>query len=683
MRPTHVSGRRWIVTLTTMLSLIALVSVSAFAQSRSAHQRAAPLSPVRAVVYLTAHARAIGGPAGRPGPSTPQGGPAAIKRDLAALKWARADAAIVPWAFPGSAADRRFGAVLAAIVSTHAHVRAVALIDRPRGTEVAQLNALASSRALLPGYLRIGSAPAVFVAPADQALRSCTRALRWRAAAGRFWLAQATFPGYGRCPKAADAWFRDTPDARSSRSGRTFLIRPGFWPTRASAPSLARSPAAWLRTVARMNASAAPLQIVDSLNDWARGTAIGPSAAWPSESGFGSYLDALHVQSPGGAPLSAPPAVEAVAISGVSAHQASVTATITGAGPGSALWVEFGPTIAYGQTTAPLSLAGASARQTVTVVLPVLSAGTAYHARVSVTSPAGAAMSADSVFTTLADPRGVRLAAAGDIACNPASDDFNGGAGTATDCHQLGVSDAILAGEYDAVLPLGDLQYESGTASQFAASYAPSWGRLKAITHPAVGNHEYGTPGAAPYYQYFGAEAGQPAQGYYSYELGSWHVIVINSNCAQIDGCGIGSPQDIWLRADLAAHPARCTLAYWHHPRFSSGQAGDAGSMETIWTDLFNAGAEIVLNGHDHEYERFAPQDGEGKLDEIHGIREFVVGTGGKNHMNFRAIKANSEVHDNSSFGFLELALNDGLYSWRFVPDPPGGFSDSGSGSCH
>jgi hypothetical protein len=160
-------------------------------------------------------------------------------------------------------------------------------------------------------------------------------------------------------------------------------------------------------------------------------------------------------------------------------------------------------------------------------------------------------------------------------------------------------------------------------------------------------------------------------------------VIVINSNCAQIDGCGVGSPQDIWLRADLAAHPARCTLAYWHHPRFSSGQAGDAGSMDTIWTDLFSAGAEIVLNGHDHEYERFAPQDGEGKLDEIHGIREFVVGTGGKNHMNFRAIKANSEVHDNTSFGFLELALNDGLYSWRFVSDPPGGFSDSGSGSCH
>ena len=225
-----------------------------------------------------------------------------------------------------------------------------------------------------------------------------------------------------------------------------------------------------------MNASAAPLQIVDSLTDWARGTAIGPSAAWPSASGFGSYLDALHAQAPGGAPVSAPLAVEAVSISGVSAHQASVTATVTGAGPGSALWVEFGPTIAYGKKTAPLSLTGASARQTVTVTLPVLSAATAYHARISVTSPAGPAMSADSVFTTLTDPRGVRLAAAGDIACSPISDDFNGGAGTATTCHQLGVSNAILAGEYDAVLPLGDLQYESGIGGPVRGLVRPELG---------------------------------------------------------------------------------------------------------------------------------------------------------------------------------------------------------------
>ena len=495
MRPITARRRRGIVALATTLALIALASASALAESRSAHRRDVPRSPLRAVFYPAAKARATANTAGRPGPSTPQGGPAAIRRDLEALKWAWADAAIVPWTFPGSAADRRFGAVLSAIASTQAHVRAVALIDRPRGTEVAQLNALARSRTRSPGYLRIGSAPAVFVAPADHALRSCRRALRWRAAAGRLWLAQATFPGYSRCRRAADAWFRDTPDTRSARSRGTFLIRPGFWPVGPSAPTLARSPATWLRTVARMNASAAPLQIVDSLTDWARGTAIGPSAAWPSASGFGSYLDALHAQAPGGAPVSAPLAVEAVSISGVSAHQASVTATVTGAGPGSALWVEFGPTIAYGKKTAPLSLTGASARQTVTVTLPVLSAGTAYHARISVTSPAGPAMSADSVFTTLADPRGVRLAAAGDIACSPISDDFNGGAGTATSVTSWASRTRSSRASTTRCSPLGDLQYESGTAAQFAASYDPSWGRLNAIAHPAVGNHEYGSSG--------------------------------------------------------------------------------------------------------------------------------------------------------------------------------------------
>ena len=214
-------------------------------------------------------------------------------------------------------------------------------------------------------------------------------------------------------------------------------------------------------------------------------------------------------------------------------------------------------------------------------------------------------------------------------------------------------------------------------------SYGPSWGRLRAITRPAVGNHEYGSLGATPYFQYFGAAAGEPGKGYYSYELGSWHLIAINSNCTQIGGCASGSPEELWLRADLAAHPARCTLAYWHHPRFSSGQAGDNGFMSAIWTDLYAAGADLVLNGHEHDYERFAPQDASGERDDLNGVREFVVGTGGKNHMTFKTAKENSELRDTSSFGFLDLTLGDAGYSWRFVSDPPGGLSDSGTGTCH
>ena len=664
------------------LAFAVLLAVAAVAQSGSTQRAAKRHAPLRAVFYLTAPVR-TSGLAVRPAGRYARDDAGAVKRHLVALAWARADAAILPWALPGSPADRKLAAVLAAIASKHAHVRGVALLNRSQGSEARQIGALAGGPATSPGYLRIGSRPAVFVAPANRALRSCTIALRWRAAARAFWLAQATFPGYGRCHSAADAWFRDQPNARSAKATGTYLIRPGFWPSGAKAATLARSPDGWERAVEKMNASGAPLQLVDSLNDWARGTAIEPSAAWRSASGFGTYLDALHAQAPGAAPHAAPPRLEAVAVTGVTAHEASVAATVAAGSTAAAWWIEFGATTAYGQMTAPVSLPARSAPRSVTGALSALSAATAYHSRIVVASAVGTVASTDATFTTLPDPRSVRIAAAGDIACDPDSSAFNGGTGTITECHQLGVSDAILAGGYDAVLPLGDVQYDSGTAADFAASYQPSWGRLKAITHPAVGNHEYGSPGAAPYFQYFGGAAGSPDKGYYSYDLGSWHLIVVNSNCAQIGGCSSGSPQEVWLRADLAAHPVQCTLAYWHHPRFSSGQNGDAESLDTIWGDLYAAGADVVLNGHDHDYERFAPQNAAGQRDDVAGVREFVVGTGGKNHMSFKAIKPNSELHDTSSFGFLELTLSAGSYAWRFVSDPPGGLADSGSGACH
>ena len=669
--------RRRLVASAVALGVIALASATGIAQSHAPHSQAKARAPIRAVFYLTAPVPPAA--AGRAAPSAA----GAVKSHLAALKWAWADAAIIPWSIPGSAADRRIAAVLAAITATHAHVRAAALLDRPQGSELALLNALSQSRATARGYLRIGSKPAVFVAPIDRTLRSCVRARQWRAAGRSFWLAQATFPGYGRCREAADAWFRDDADLRTTRTSATFLIRPGVWTSSASSPSVARSAAAWQSSIERMNISGAPLQLVDSLNDWVRGSAIEASNAWPSESGFGHYLDALHERPPGVATVAAAPGVEAVAISGVTAHEASLATTVS-AGSAAAAWrVEYGTTTAYGLETAPMPVSTVTSRATVTAVLPALSAATRYHARVVVTSSVGAVASPDSAFTTLADGRTFRIAAAGDIACDPASGPFNGGLGTATACHQQGVSDAILAGGYDAVLPLGDLQYENGTASAFQVSYGPSWGRLTAITHPAVGNHEYGTPGATPYFQYFGAAAGEAGKGYYSYELGAWHLIVINSNCTQIGGCASGSPEELWLRADLAAHPARCTLAYWHHPRFSSGQAGDNGFMSAIWTNLYASGADLVLNGHEHDYERFAPQDAEGDRDDANGVREFVVGTGGKNHMTFKTIKENSEVRDTSSFGFLDLTLSDVGYSWNFVSDPPGGTTDSGTGSCH
>ncbi len=681
MRPSRTHERRPIVSAAA-LGLLALAFVTAGARSGPPHAGTRARAPLRAIVYLTAPVR-LGDSALRPAPTSRRDDSAAIGRHIAALQWARADVAIIAWSPPSSAADRKLTAVLATIASSRARLRVAALLDHPHGTEVSQIETLAASQASSPGYLRIRSRPAVFVASADRSLRSCVRARRWRVAARAFWLAQAAFPGYRRCLSAADSWFGDEPDARSGRAPGTFMIRPGFWPSGTTTPTVERSMDAWQRSIARMNASGAPLQIVDSLKDWAGGTAIEPSAAWPSGSGFGAYLDALHAQPPGVVRRVTAPSVEAVRFSRVTAHSASVETAVSAGNAAGAWWVEFGPTTAYGQMTAPVSISVATPRREVKATLSALSAATAYHARVVVSTSAGTVASPDSVFTTQADPSSVRVAAAGDIACDPSSSSFNGGVGTATECHQRGVSDAILAGRYDAVLPLGDVQYESGSADEFAGSYEPSWGRLKAITHPAVGNHEYGSPGAAQYFRYFGAAAGDPERGYYSYDLGSWHLIVLNSNCARIGGCAEGSLQEVWLRADLAAHPVRCVAAYWHHPRFSSGQNGDTQAMTTIWADLYAAGADVVLSGHDHDYERFAPQDAAGVRDDSRGIREFVVGTGGKNHMKFKAIEANSEVHDTSSFGFLEVTLSDGAYAWKFVSDPPGGLSDSGSGICH
>ena len=276
---------------------------------------------------------------------------------------------------------------------------------------------------------------------------------------------------------------------------------------------------------------------------------------------------------------------------------------------------------------------------------------------------------------------GVRVAAAGDIACDPTSSSFNGGQGSGLNCRQLATSDMLVGAGYAAVLPLGDIQYEDGAYSKFLASYDPSWGRVKSITKPAPGNHEYRTSGAAGYYQYFGGAAGDPAKGYYSYELGGWHLVALNSNCSEV-ACDAGSPQEQWLRADLAAHAAACTLAYWHHPRFSSGVHGSDSTYTAFWQALYDAGADVVLSGHDHDYERFAAQTPSGNRDSRRGLRQFVVGSGGKELRRFSTIRANSEARDAASLGVLELTLGAHAYAWRFRP-AVGSFTDSGSTSCH
>jgi hypothetical protein len=275
------------------------------------------------------------------------------------------------------------------------------------------------------------------------------------------------------------------------------------------------------------------------------------------------------------------------------------------------------------------------------------------------------------------------VAAAGDIACDPVDSQFNGGNGTSTACRQLATSNILLASDLAAVLPLGDNQYENGSASKFMQSYDASWGHVFSLTKPVPGNHEYQTQGAAGYYSYFGSRAGDPTKGYYSYDIGAWHIIALNSECAYIvGGCGSGSPEETWLRNDLASHTNTCTLAYWHRPRFSSGFNGGNSAFAAWWTDLYNAHADIVLNGHDHDYERFAPQDPARHADP-NGIREFVVGTGGENHLPFENQAANSEVFNSETFGVLKLTLHSSSYDWQFVPEAGQTFTDSGTSTCH
>lgn len=234
------------------------------------------------------------------------------------------------------------------------------------------------------------------------------------------------------------------------------------------------------------------------------------------------------------------------------------------------------------------------------------------------------------------------------------------------------------------VAALGDLALKNGSAAEFANCYDKTWGAFKSRTRPAPGNHEFHSSGATPYFDYFGAAAGDSKKGYYSYQLGSWHIISMNGECKDIGGCQTGSPEEKWLRADLRAHPAACTLAYWHEPLFSSGAEHDNNyHYRDFWRDLYAAHATIVLNGHDHDYERFAPQTPDGKADPAHGIREFVVGTGGNHPRPFGPPKPNSQVRKAFTFGVLKLTLRAHSYDWQFIPIAGQTFSDSGSGSCH
>jgi acid phosphatase type 7 len=268
------------------------------------------------------------------------------------------------------------------------------------------------------------------------------------------------------------------------------------------------------------------------------------------------------------------------------------------------------------------------------------------------------------------------IATAGDIACAP------GNATSASACREASTAQLIEVLDPTAVLALGDNQYDEGQLGSYRKSYGTTWGQVLSITHPVPGNHEYESGNANGYFQYFGGRAGTPSVPYYSFDLGAWHLIALDGECSYIGGCGAGSPEERWLARDLATHHNVCTLAYWHEPRFSSGEHGSDATYQAFWTDLYAANADVVLNGHDHDYERFAPQTPTGVADPQRGIREFVVGTGGKSQRPFRKIRPNSQVRADG-FGVLELTLQPTSYAWRFLPVAGASNGDSGSADCH
>ena len=257
------------------------------------------------------------------------------------------------------------------------------------------------------------------------------------------------------------------------------------------------------------------------------------------------------------------------------------------------------------------------------------------------------------------------------------------GAGDIASCDRSGDSKtaALVEDIAGTVFTTGDNTYDKGTLGEFETCYDPTWGAFRNRTRPSPGNHDYETVDAIGYFTYFGSAAGDPARGYYAYDLGAWRIYSLNSNCSEVGGCDAGSPQRAWLKADLAGNPRQCVLAYWHHPRFSSGEHGNNPRVKGLWTALYQAGADVIVNGHDHDYERFAKLRPNGDR-ASHGMREFVVGTGGAERRPFGRIKAHSQARNASTFGVIKLTLRATSYEWRFVPQAGKTFTDRGSTTC-
>ena len=527
-----------------------------------------------------------------------------IQEHIEAMQYGKIDAGIISWWGQGHHTDGRIASILAATAGS-GFAWTIYHEGESRGDPTvdditADLTYLRDQYSQDESYLKINGRFVVFV-NAD-ASDGCAMVTRWTQANTsdiNAYIVLKVFPGYQTCSNQPQNWHQYSPDNDADlQNGYSYTISPGFWKV-GETPRLDRDLNRWGQNIRDMIASGAPLQLVTSFNEWGEGTSIETAIEWSSLSGYGAFLDLLHNDGGGNSKNYLP------FIHDFAEKKESATLTVKSTPP-----------------TLPPSTTTSTSTPT-----------------------------AISMPTATSTPTATS---------NPASDPILVGAGDIAECDRQ--DDEATANLLDSIpgtiFTTGDNAYEYGTAEEFATCYDPSWGRHKDRTRPSPGNHDYRTNSGGPYYDYFGAAAGEPSKGYYSYDLGQWHIIVLNSNCSDIGGCEAGSPQELWLRQDLAANPTICTLAYWHHPLFNSGKHGNRTSMKGFWQALDDYGADVVLAGHAHHYERFSPQDPNGRADPVNGIREFIVGTGGKNHFAIEQILPNSEVANDDTFGVLKLTLH-------------------------
>lgn len=562
-----------------------------------------------------------------------------FKWQVSKLAEAKQEVAIASWWGIGTKEDSAFSTIISNFMSRadnpYPNLRWAVYYedegfeDPSVSTLVADLNHIKARFASSPYFLKSNNKPVVFVYAGSNDVPG-SMLQRWSSAnaqlGNHFYIVLKVFPGFETSSYQPDSWHQYAPAVRGGvHAPYSAFVSPGFWLDDGSPERLVRNPSSFESAVKTMVNSNVTWKLTETWNEWGEGTSVEPGVHVRTNQTTGA--DELNTT---GYPF------ENLYIDILKNNLPSLEQ-----GTGSQLTQV--PSVTSSPQTTPT---------------PVLSP------------------TPSSILTNQT------IVAVGDMVCGQAS--------TGAACKQMETSDLALSLNPSAVLVLGDVQYEQGALSDFQNFYEPSWGRLKNVTYPVVGNHEYLTANAQGYFDYFNGvgnstgKAGDRTKGYYAFNQGAWRIYVLNSNCSKVGGCHAGSPQETWLRSDLATNPKQCVLAAYHHPLRSSG-GRETPAVAPLFKALYDFGVEAVLAGHEHNYERFLPQDVNGVQDSSKGVVEFIVGTGGRNFTNFVTNTPNLSTHNANTFGVLKMVLKSSAMDFEFVPiaGSNSGYSDKGTITCH